>query len=202
MQWKMLYRCLLSASFALFASSLAQAQDPAGARDTAGSLAKPASGTWGAELGIGSGQSATLLRFRSPTSTILLGAEVFWLDVREETPVPGGGSTQEQRTVASVTGRIGFRRYRGTTLAVRPFTSVGLLGGYSRSPAGPGWTAGGFGELGASYFFSPHVSLGASGGLQATYTRVRREYSFGESATGRQFGVRASAVQLLGAVYF
>jgi hypothetical protein len=194
---------LLSASLALFAPPVARAQDPAGVRDTAGSLAKPGSGTWGAELGIGSGQSATLLRFGSRTSALLLGADVFWLDILEETPMPGGGATNERRyTVANVTGRVGFRRYSGTALPVRPFTSFGLLGGYSRDFGGPGWTAGAFGELGVSYFFSPHVSLGASGGLQVIYTRLRQEFSFGESATRRQVGVRGSAVQLLGAVYF
>ncbi len=198
----MIVRRLLAASVALLTPSLAEGQDRAAAPDTiASSTAGPGAGTWAAELGIGAGQTATLLRFQSPTSAMLIGADVSWVDISED--VPGlEGVRRERYTLANVTGRIGFRRYRGTAAAVRPFTGLGVLAGLSRSPGGPGWTAGAYGELGASCFFSPHVSLGATGGLQVTYARLKQEFAGGESLTRRQLSIRAVAVQLLGTVYF
>ncbi|MFN2567354.1 MAG: hypothetical protein ABR499_20345 [Gemmatimonadaceae bacterium] len=200
MQSKLLLRCLLPASLAILAPPFARAQVAAITRDTASSSAMTPPGTWGAELGIGSGQSAILLRFRSPTSAVLLGAELFWVDVSEELPDVAGTRT-DRSTTANITGRLGFRRYRGTAVGARPFTSVGVLAGYTSDRGAPGWTAGAFAELGASYFFSPHVSLGAVGGLQAIYGSASRPFN-NEDFTRRQFLVRASAVQLLGAVYF
>jgi hypothetical protein len=197
MTQRTLIRRLLSTSVLVLVPALAQAQDPRTAPDSLG----PRGGSWGAELGIGSGQSATLLRFGSSASALLLGVEVFWIEVSEDA-APFGGAEARTYTLANVTGRLGHRWYHSVTRAARPFTSLGLLAGYSRDPGGPGWTAGGFAEMGASYFFTPHVSLGAAGGLQAVYTRLKREFSSGTTITTRTIGVRASAVQLLGAVYF
>jgi hypothetical protein len=185
---------LLSTSAALLAPTLAPAQ---AVRDTLG----PRAGSWAAELGVGSGQSATLLRFRSPTSAVMIGAEVFWLGISEDVPELGG-TREERYSLANVTARVGVRRYRATTTGIRPFTSLGLLAGYTRDRGGPGWTAGAFGELGASYLFSPHVSLGAVGGLQAFYTRFSQRFGTDQSLARRQVTIRASAVQVLGAVYF
>jgi hypothetical protein len=188
---------MLVGSTVLAAPALVRAQGPLAAPDSAG----PRPGAWGAEGGIGSGQSATLLRFRSSTSAVLIGLDASWFDTSEELPDVGGTRTQ-RNTYANLMARIGVRGYQTTASAARPFTSVGVIAGYTQDPGGPGWTAGAFGELGASYFFSPHVSLGAAGGLQVTYSRTRREFSAAETLSRRQFGVQANAVRLLGAVYF
>jgi hypothetical protein len=201
---RMPVRHLLSACLlAVAPPCVARAQEPTAARDTtarpAATLPTPA--TWGAELGIGAGQSATLLRFGSPRSALLLGVDAFWVDVSEEFPSLGG-TRRERYRVANITGRLGFRRYRATPAAVRPFTSLGLIAGYAEDPGGPGWTVGAFGEIGASYFVSPHVSLGAAGSLQATYVSARQDVGAGDDLRRRQFGIRATSVYLLGAVYF
>jgi hypothetical protein len=190
-------RRLLSASALVLAPALALAQEPATVRDSLG----PRAGSWGAELGIGSEQSATLLRFRSPTSALVLGVELFWLEVNEDASAFGGPSDRTY-SVANLTAQLGNRWYRSVTQAARPFTSLGVLAGYARDPGGPGWTAGAFAEIGASYFFTPHVSLGAAGGLQVAYARFKQEFVPGTTVSRRTVGVRASAVQLLGAVYF
>jgi len=182
---------------ALVAPAPARAQDVAPARDSTG----PRAGAWAAELGVGAGQTATLLRFRAPTSAVLFGAQVFVENVSEDVPSIDGVRTEEY-TLASVTARLGVRRYRATLGSARPFGSAGLLAGYVNDPGGPGWVGGAFGEIGASYFFSPHVSLGAAGGVQVTYSRLSRGFGGGPRLVRRELGVRASAVQLLGAVYF
>ena len=194
MALKGLFLLALPAATALCAPSLARGQD------TTGTVAGPGPGTWGAELGVGGGQSAALLRFRSPTSAILIRGEAMWVEISEERLTIDGVQTQRY-TLTSITARFGVRRYQGPGARVRPFSSVGVLAGYAQNPSGPGWTGGAFGDVGATYFFSPHVSLGAAGGLEATFTSSTQQIN-AQSLTRRQIGVRASAVQLLGAVYF
>lgn len=191
-------RPLLAASVFLIVPSLLLAQEIP-ARDTLG----PRAGVWAAEVGVGTGVSGTLLRFRSPATAWLLGIEGFVAESREEMTNPFTGDETVTSTQLDLSGRIGLRRYRTTQSALRPFTSAGLAGGLTRFNGSRGWAAGVFAELGATYFFSPHVSLGAVGGLQASYGRVRGEFQpDGFSFRARRITVSGNAVQVLGAVYF
>lgn len=92
--------------------------------------------------------------------------------------------------------------FRERLLARLLLASAAVIAGYVNDPGGPGWIGGAFGEVGGSYFFSPHVSLGAAGGVQMTYSRVSREFVGGPRLVRRQLALRASGVRLLGAVYF
>jgi hypothetical protein len=189
----------LAASVLLLAPSLLVAQESA-PRDTVG----PQAGQWAAEVGAGTGLSGTLLRFRSAASAWLLGVDASFAQIRQELPDPlGGGTRTESSTQVDAFARIGLRQYRTTQGALRPFTSGGLLGGTSRADGSRSWAAGIFAELGAAYLFSPHVSLGASGGLRASYGETRGDSPLGgPSFRARVISVNASAVQMLGAVYF
>jgi hypothetical protein len=190
-------RPLLAAAVLLLAPTVLDAQEPP-PRDTLG----PRAGRWAAEVGAGTGLSGTLLRFRSPATAWLLGVDGSFAQSRQELPDPFGGTQTETVTQVDLFARIGLRRYRTTQSALRPFTSAGLLGGIGRFDGTRTWAAGVFAELGAAYFFSPHVSLGAAGGLRASYGEMRADSQFGPSVRSRTIFISASAVQVLGAVYF
>jgi hypothetical protein len=162
-------------------------------------------GQWGAEASIGDGQSATLLRFRSPTSAWLLS---FGGRVSGATLETSGSLEEENATMWSVDARLGMRSYRASSGAFRPFTTVGALGSYSDGEQGfndaTTWTAGAFLELGGAWFFTPHVSLGASGELNAAYRETKAQ-SGGFPETDlklKSWMVEAGRIRLLGAVYF
>lgn len=75
-----------------------------------------------------------------------------------------------------------------------------MIGGYSRFGELHSWLAGIHGELGASYFFNPHASLGAAGELRASYRDERRDEP--GSYVAQHILVSGVLVRVLGAVYF
>ena len=147
---------------------------------TASRSGAPVQGTWGAEAGVGDGESATLLRFQSARWALLAGGSV---SSREF----DGGSLIGTQRFTSTALRVGARRYARSGLGVRPVVGLGLT---ILDGSGSDTSVGAYGELGAVYFFNPHVSLGATGTL-----------GFGSSGGGgTNFGL--SLARLLGAVYF
>jgi hypothetical protein len=172
------------------------------AQEAVGGGPGPRAGVWAAELGAGQGLSATLLRFRSPRTAWLLGLDGFFAQSRQEATDPFTGTSTETVTQVSLVASLGVRRYRPTQTALRPFTSIGLLGAITRFDGARGWDAGAFGELGASYFFSQHLSLGAAGQLQLSYGERRGPVAPGFAQETRTIMLGVSAVQLLAAVYF
>jgi hypothetical protein len=141
----------------------------------------PEKGTWGGEVSLGDGQSASLLKFLSPQWAVIAGASISSF----KSSTTGGATSDSRFTLASL--RVGARRYGGSGLGVRPVVGAGLIvSGNSGNPT----TYGAYGELGAVYFFNPHVSLGAIG--SASVTR--------NNPIGSSFG--ASLARLIGAVYF
>ena len=163
-----------SAAFvAAFAAALLTAA-PLHAQQTL-DVPAPRAGSWAAEAVYGDGLSANLLHFSSPTSAWLTGLT---FSVARETQdvitAPGGGTTTETGYSAYVAGRIGRRWWSGAASErFRPLRGVGLLGGLSNNPNYRRWNAGAYAELGGTWFFTPHVSLGASGQLSAGYDHQR-----------------------------
>ena len=160
--------------------------------------AGPPAGAWGAEAATTS--SASLLRFRTPRSAWLIG-------------VSGGFTMIESQSVNSVTGveeeetsedfftdlRLGFRDYSDGTGKLRRFSTLSGIIGYNRNALGKGWRYGAGGELGAAYFFNPHVSLGASGEVVGTYSALAGSDAGDEHTI---ITIQFSGFRLLGAVYF
>ncbi len=177
-------------SSVLFASTL-ESQEPAASPG-------PRAGTWGAEATVGDGIGATLLRFRSPTSAWTLGFAGHLGFFDEDRP-----GIEESGSTYSVSLRAGLRRYRAPAASrgVRPIAGAGVLGGIGQGTFDRTWSAGLFGELGAAYFFSPHASLGATGGLELRYLEQTYGTGVGE-ARRRQTTLSAGLVRVLGAVYF
>lgn len=136
----------------------------------------PDKGTWGAETSSGAGQNATLLLFVSPR----------WA-------LQGGGGINSFQNDAAPDRRyttsnllLGVRRYGGEGLGFRPVLGAGASIG---TATGNGRQLGVFGEVGASYFFNRHLSLGANG--TATYLN-------GDRTSSLQIGV----ARLTAAVFF
>ena len=130
----------------------------------------PHAGEWGAEAAVSPfGNGASLLRFQSPRVALLLGAEFAVQHTKTDADLPGFASVNRNFTNVSV--RLGLRNYRQSSVQrLRPVVGVGALAAYSRAVSDfTAWRAGIYGELGAAYFVVPHVSLGVTGELQATY---------------------------------
>lgn len=190
-------RIRAAALFAFFLPAAAAAQTPA---DSTG----PRGGSWGAEVTVGGGFGGQLLRFRSPNSAWLLGAGVsVTREHQDEVTGTFGVIPEQTRTQVQVSGRLGLRGYRDRGRRLRPFTGAGLTGALSRFDSqNRSWEAGAYGELGASFFFSPHVSLGAAGELSAGYGEDRRGGPPDVSVTATHWRIGAAVVRVLGAVYF
>ena len=109
----------------------------------------------------------------------------------------------------NLNGRLGLRSYRDGEGNVRPFTSLGVLGGFGRASQGEAhansWNAGAFLELGAVYMFSSHLSLGGVGELSARYRSASTEsespFGVNEFHTNGVI-VNAGRLRLLATVYF
>ena len=142
----------------------------------------PEKGTWGGEVSLGDGQSASLVKFLSPQWAVIAGAS---LTSYKSTFSSGDVVSGDRFTIASL--QVGARRYARTGLGVRPVVGGGLL---IADRTGNPTSYGAYGELGAVYFFNPHVSLSAIG--TASVTR--------NNPIGSSFG--ATLARLIGAVYF
>lgn len=139
----------------------------------------PVAGTWGGEAAVGDGQSASLLRFQSARWALLAGG------ITRSIPASPFDGASGRFTVSAL--RVGARRYAGSGLGMRPIVGLGLSVG---GATGQNTQFGAYGEIGAMYFFNPHVSLG-----------VTSEASFG----GREGGgtsYEVSLARLIGSVYF
>ena len=146
----------------------------------------PVAGTSGFE---GNAGTARFLRFTSPSSAWLVGVDGFYARQDSDDNTFGGDFG-----FANV--RLGLRRYRKTESRVRPFSTISALVGYQSDDSGSGWTLGSSIDLGTTYFFSPHVSLGGAGELTASYQNIT-----GNLARSTVF-VSFGGFRLLGAVYF
>ena len=112
----------------------------------------PEKGTWGAEAAVGSFESGSVLHFLSPQWAVLGSASL------RTTRFNGESTTDATFTSSSVA--LGARRYGRTGLGLRPLLGFGAsIGKFQTS----GTVGGVYGEAGAAYFFSPHLSLGALG---------------------------------------
>jgi hypothetical protein len=175
----------------------------------------PRGGTWGAEFTpLFSG--GALLRFASPTRAWLAGLD-FSTSNRDQSPAPNAAGGYR---LSNFRGQIGHRWYRATSggeraAHLRVIYGLGVIGTIAET-AHDGtqdyrqWSAGGYGELGAAWFFTRHVSLGAvsqligtNGRERSTVTTIQPDLTrIQERVTVDTWGVGASAVRVVAAVYF
>jgi hypothetical protein len=185
---------------AALAAALLTAAPALHAQQTTDAL-MPRSGTWGAEAVYGNSFSANLLRFSSPTAAWLAGLS--FNVVRQTDNVSGVAGNSQSYNLGFADARLGRRWWRGGTgERVRPLGGLGLLGGLSSGSGLQSWSAGGYGELGGSYFFSPHVSLGATGEVVASYMHDHFASPIPPDRTSTRWFVRGNLVRVAASVYF
>lgn len=188
---------------AAFAAALLTAA-PLHAQQTLDSPA-PRAGSWAAEAVYGDGLGANLLYFSSPTSAWLTGLSFNVMRETQDVLTFPGGNTTETGYSGYVAGRLGRRWWNGTSSErFRPLRGVGLLGSLNSSPSFRRWDAGAYGELGGTWFFTPHLSLGASGQLSAGYEHQRMPSGTATipDRVATSWTVGGSLVRLAAGVYF
>jgi hypothetical protein len=166
----------------------------------------PRAGSWGAEATYGEFSGASLLRFSSSDAAWVLGLSGYAERRTVEQQIFNGVgyvTTKESQNVDFVTARLGRRWWGGDArTGFRPLTGVGITGGVGQQPSFRQWNAGTYGELGATYFFSPHVSLGATGGLELTYGQDRFNSGSGSTDHTDRWIVRGNLARVSAGVYF
>jgi hypothetical protein len=163
-------------------------------------------GQWGAEVGLGSGNNATLLRFTSPSQAWLISFDAAVASIDNK---PAGGTSVNQ-TNWNVALRLGQRRYSSGAGGVLPFHSIGLLTSYNQAHAANTtnrlWNAGVFFDLGASWLFNSHVGLGGSGEVDAAYNSATTETTLvgggTQKSTAKGFSLAVGRLRVLASVYF
>ena len=207
-------RCLAAVACAAL---LAHAT-PAGAQDTTSTTGAPRfeAGQWAAEFGIANGVGGVgVMRFRSASSAWLLDGHISLRSGRNE--ISGGAESDVNHSSHvdqyMVDLRAGLRRYHPLRRSTTAFHTIGALGGVGRvsyvPSASPGtqqvfrnWRAGLFGEVGASYFVTPNLSLGASTFVDAGYARTSTESPAGARSVSRDLFLSTGGTRLLGTLYF
>ena len=165
----------------------------------------PHGGQWGLEAVVApSTAGASVVRFHSPTFAWLLGAGLSANRSTTKADNPELGGTDFTTSVVSVSARLGVRWYRHSdTARLRPVVGLGALGQFTRvENVTPTRMAGGYGELGAFYFVTPHLSLGGMIELDATRTRVIRAAATGAEIRTNTTTFAASLPRVILSVYF
>lgn len=160
-------------------------------------------GQWGAQFAINDGTIGLgVLRFRSARKAWLLDASLgaSWSDI--ESPFD-----DDIRRSVFVRLRAGPRRYRPIATGSAAYLGMGLTGSYgwlaSDDTRAHTWDAGVFGELGAVYFVTRRLSLGAQVEVSGSFAESHQRYSSPPGAfRDRHVSINVRPVRIVGALYF
>lgn len=171
------------------------------------------SGQWGAQFAVSSGMPAVgVLRFRSPSSAWLLNADL------EAASADQSADTEERSSTGAYGSiQLGIREYRPVAARVARYHGAGVLLAYQRQSTesdepsifrndfrafGPG----AYGELGASYLVTRHLSLGATTRLEMRYSRGTQEITQPDGSVNETrttgFSARVGGIRLVGTLLF
>lgn len=160
-------------------------------------------GQWGAEFAVNDGTVGLgVLRFRSPRKAWLIDASVgaSWSDAES----PFGGDQSGSSGLVRV--RTGPRRYRPIATGSAAYLGMGLTGSYDWVSSGDyrsqRWDAGAFGELGAVYFVTRRLSLGARVEAYGVFSTARQTSSSLPATRDRRVSIGVRQVRIVGALYF
>ena len=165
----------------------------------------PRAGQWGAEAVVApSTAAASVVRFQSPTFAWLLGAGLSANHTTTKADDPDAGGTEVSSSFLSVSARLGVRWYRHSgTDRFRPVIGVGALSQLIRiQDFTPTRMFGGYAELGALYFVTPHLSLGGLIELDATRAKVSRVTVTNAEISSHTTTLSASLPRVILSVYF
>jgi hypothetical protein len=174
---------------------------------------------WAAQFS-GGVNLATLgaLRFTAPTRAWLVdfsftGGHAHATDRLSDTSVVQSFTSQANGAL-----RLGRRFYQGRGRSVVSFQTLGVLGGFVHNCQGSqgsqgspsflgnscnnGWTAGGFGELGAAYLITPRFSIGGAATVSFDYERTTGSASGGARFTRWSYQGTLRGPSFQATVYF
>lgn len=161
-------------------------------------------GQWGAEFAINDGTVGLgVLRFRSQRKAWLVDAGIGASWSETESPFVG---EQSGRSVF-VRLRAGPRRYHPLAAGSAAYGGMGLSGAYAWAAYGDvrarSWEASAFGEIGAVYFVTRRLSLGAQIELTATFSSTRETSPSSPFVRrDRRVSIGTRPVRIVGALYF
>ena len=175
----------------------------------------PRAGAWAAEAPAFS-TGGSLLRFTSPHSAWLLGVDVSTDHQGRSASGLDPGADDKRFYLRTQLGHRWYSNVVGTGDGhLRTTYGLGLTGSVNRystpNQYDHAWNAGGYGEFGATWFFTRHLSLGAMSLLQVTNGRDRQVATFfnpvnnttaRQTVTSSNWAVGASLVRVLAGVYF
>jgi hypothetical protein len=169
---------------------------PAAAQSDVG----PKAGTWGGEACFNY-CGAFLMRFRDPNSAWLFGITAGYAQehLDESGPTFPGFSDDSKSFNSDM--QFGMRYYRATQDRARPFLGLGAIVGVTGGGSTHAFRYGATSDMGTSYFFTPHLSLGVAGGVSLV-AQTDRSNQGGNVAKRRAFFARFDGFRVLGAVYF
>ena len=179
------------------------------AQETSGDTSGFHSGQWGVQVGTsGSLVNVGILRFSSPRSAWMLLVD-FSGQFLNGSQTSAGTTTDANERFVNVLVGVGKRFYQAPRHKVRSFQSIGVAGSYqdqkqnfSGTPYRFGtWSAGPFAEVGAGYWVTPNLSLGATGTASAGYSHRKTE-SGGSNLSENGWYVSAFRVFLAVGLYF
>jgi hypothetical protein len=159
-------------------------------------------GQWGAVFAINDGTVGLgALWFRSARKAWLINADVNALSSETESSYFGDSDYRD----VFVNLRAGPRRYHSIAAGAAAYLGTGLTGGYSWALRDDvhrqTWQAGAYGELGALYFVTRRLSLGAQVELFASYY-MSHEISPMDESRDRSVSVGTGPIRIVGALYF
>jgi len=156
--------------------------------------AVPDRGTWGVEGG--PVQTGALLKFRSPSSAWLVGANGSY--TYRDNGSSGSFGGQDQTAIAV---RVGLRTYRDVADRTRLFRTLSLIAfygefGFSNTSLGAG------AEMGIQRFFLPNLSAGVASDLSLLVSRDEDFSTSGPSTYSTSVRVTFTGFRLVAAVFF
>lgn len=168
-------------------------------------------GQWAAQFQGGfSFTSLGFLKFRSPAKALVLDIRVGGSHSEDLATDSTGPHFGDLRSQAFITLRFGWRHYHPSGAKIAGYYSLGGIAGFTHavsvSPGfrsqSNGWNTGVFGDVGASYFLTPKVSLGATIGADLGYSVSYARDTFGNKNRRWTLGGTAPGVTFVAALYF
>ena len=164
-------------------------------------------GEWGVQaISMYGVSEAGALRFATPTRAWVLDGGISY----QRHTASGSQVSPSADTFVGFTASLGSRWYHAPARLIR-FAGAGITGGYTYASYATSsqrtdlWSAGAYGEAGATYMFTPHLGVGSRAVL--TFTRAQDDASIkGGSFGGVQhvvdYRVVFYPVQVLATIYF
>jgi hypothetical protein len=162
-------------------------------------------GQWAAQFEVGYYfTSVGFLKFSSPTRALVVDLRLTGSHGEGSRTDTAGTRYLGFQSDAVTQLRLGFRRFRTVEHRIAPHYSLGVLAGLNHHASGtPGfksesneWTAGAYGDIGATYLVTSSLGLGALATVSLAYTLDHQtsQPSQGSGSTVRSWLISGSAV--------